>query len=90
MGNLKVVQVSPTPNPLAMKFTLSGKVSDRAQSYTTAEQAEASPVASKLFGLGGVTSVFMVQDFVTVSRTQQANWNTLVPLVQKVLEGELP
>ena len=90
MGSLKVVQVSPTPNPLAMKFTLSGKLSDKAQSYTSAEAAAASVVASKIFALGGVSSVFMVQDFVTVNRTAQANWNALVPLIQRVLDETLP
>ncbi len=90
MGNLKVVQVSPTPNPLAMKFTLSGKVSDKAQSYTTAEAAASSAIASKVFALGGVAGVFMVQDFVTVNRTAQANWNTLVPLIQRTLDDVLP
>ena len=90
MGSLKVVQVSPTPNPLAMKFTISGKVSDKAQSYTSVEAAASSAVASKVFALGGVASVFMVQDFVTVNRTAQANWNVLVPQIQKVLDDNLP
>jgi hypothetical protein len=90
MGKLKVVQVSPTPNPMAMKFTLSGKVSDKPLSYTNAQAASASPIASKVFALDGVASVFMVQDFVTVNRTAQANWNVLAPLIQKTLDEVLP
>jgi hypothetical protein len=90
MGNLKVIQVSPTPNPLAMKFTLSGKFSDKAQSFANAAAAEANPIASKIFALGGVTSVFMVQDFVTVNRTAAAAWNVLAPQVQAVLDDNLP
>lgn len=82
------VRFQPTPNPNAGKFTLDRKVVEgkASKSFYGAAQAEADPIASALFRLGGVASVFMVDDFVTVTKTAEADWSELVPAVIQVLE----
>lgn len=85
-----MVDVAPTPNPLAMKFTVSGIVAPKAQNYPSAEAAAASPIASRIFALGGVANVFLVNDFVTVNRAPQADWTVLVPRIRTVLDEVLP
>ena len=63
------VMVDPTPNPNAVKFTLDRPVTEGgSQSYANKEQAQANPLAAKLFELPGVAAVFFLNNFVTVTR----------------------
>ena len=63
---------SPTPNPNAMKFT-----------FDTAVPAdlEASPFGQALRAIPGVVGVFGVADFVTVTRSPDADWDDIVAAV---------
>lgn len=84
------VTFQPTPNPNAGKF-IAGRtlVEGRSRSFYTAEQASAEPVAAALFELPGVQSVFMVNDFVTVTKTADASWSELIPAVTDTMERVL-
>jgi len=77
------VTVETTPNPRAMKFNVGGPVGTTA-SATSAEGADER--ISELFAIDGVMSVFMTADFVTVTRTEVADWSSIVPLVTSSLE----
>ena len=83
-----MIRFSPTPNPNAGKFTIGRPVVDGRASRTfhDAQQAASDPVAAALFELDGVSSVFMVSDFVTVTKTESASWSELVPQVTSTLE----
>lgn len=85
------VRFQPTPNPNAGKFTVDRPVVEgkASKSFYSAAQAEADPVASALFALDGVASVFMVDDFVTVTKSPDADWNALVPAVTAALEKSM-
>ena len=85
---LTQVRFQPTPNPNAGKFTLNRKVVEgsSSKSFYNPEDAADHAMASALFELEGVASVFMVDDFVTVTKTADASWDKLVPEVQAVLE----
>ena len=63
---------SPTPNPNAMKFTLDTSVP---------ADLDSSPFGQALLAIPGVVSVFGVADFVTVTRSPEAEWDTIVPAV---------
>jgi hypothetical protein len=39
-----------------------------------------------LFDIEGVVSLFMVDDFITVTKTPSADWQTLIPQVQTAIE----
>ena len=78
------VVVENTPNPRAMKFTLGVPVGGPA-TYTDA--ASADPRVAAVFNVSGVQSLFMTGDFVTVSRSDDGNWETIVPEVVAILEG---
>lgn len=72
---------SPTPNPNAMKFTLDVKL-PATINFANAAAAEGNPFAAAVFRAPGVASVFGVNDFITVSRTPGADWDTIVEGVQ--------
>ena len=81
------VKFSPTPNPNAGKFTadrpvVEGKAS---KSFYSAAQAAGNPVAEALFALPGVASLFMVEDFVTVTKAPDADWGDLIPRVEATI-----
>lgn len=82
------VRYSPTPNPNAGKFTISRKVVEgsASRSFYTPEDAAGHPLAAALYEIEGVVSIFMVDDFVTVTKAADAGWDRLVPEVQAVIE----
>jgi Fe-S cluster biogenesis protein NfuA len=64
------IQTEATPNPATLKF-LPGRVLAESgpREFRSVEEAEASPLAKRLFGIEGVTAVFVGSDFLTVSKT---------------------
>lgn len=82
------VRFSPTPNPNAGKFTLNRPVveGNASKSFYNAEDAADHVLASALFDLEGVASLFMVADFVTVTKSADADWGKLVPEVTAAIE----
>ena len=77
------ITVETTPNPRAMKFNVGTPVGGTATA-TTADGADER--IAPLFDIDGVMSVFMTADFVTVTRTEEASWDGIVPAVLAVLE----
>jgi hypothetical protein len=85
------VRFQPTPNPNAGKFIVNRTVVEgkSSRSFYNREQASSDPMASALFGLDGVASIFMVDDFVTVTKEQAADWSELIPRVIETMEQVL-
>lgn len=77
------VTAETTPNPTAMKFNVGTSVG--APSSATEADGADDRIAG-LFGIDGVMSVFMTADFVTVTRTESSDWDTLVPQIVTLLE----
>lgn len=85
------VRFDPTPNPLAGKFTVGRTLVEgrRGRSYDSAAAAAEDPLASALMALDGVRGVFVVADFVTVTRAPEASWAELAPRVQEAIRAAL-
>ncbi len=82
------VRFQATPNPNAGKFIVNRKVVDgtSSKSFYNADDAADHPLAAALFELEGVASLFMVDDFITVTKAADTDWNTLIPKVQAAIE----
>ena len=78
------VVVESTPNPRAMKFTVGTPVGGPA-TYVDAASADAS--VAPILDLAGVQSVFMTGDFVTVTRSEESSWDSIVDAVVEILES---
>jgi len=85
----RVTETQPTPNPNAVKFVLDRPVSDRPASFLNADAARDHPLASRLFGVEGVTSVLLLNDFVTINKTPAASWPTIKRRVKDILQKEI-
>jgi len=85
------VRFQPTPNPNAGKFTVDRTVvpGDASRSYYSAADAADDPLARALFALDGVASLFMVADFITVTKRPDADWGALVPQIISTIEGSI-
>lgn len=82
--------ITRTPNPNAMKFSAGRTlVEGPGRTFHSSADASGDPIAHPLFAVPGVTSVFMVADFVTVIKTPDASWDTLLPPITAVLEAAL-
>lgn len=81
-----LIETEPTPNPATVKF-LPGRVvmGMGTRDFATPEEAEASPLAAALFGLGDVTGVFFGGDFISVTIAPGAEWVAVKPDVLSVL-----
>ena len=77
------IQTEPTPNPNTLKFlpgeTVAG--TDGPFDFAAMDEAAASPLARTLFDLGDVTRVFLGADFVSVTKSETADWRHVRPLV---------
>ncbi|QQR79495.1 MAG: NifU family protein [Deltaproteobacteria bacterium] len=66
----KILQVEPTPNPMSYKATVDQTLATgNGRHYAKKEDAWDNPVATKIFDIHGVQSVFFMENFVTVTKT---------------------
>ena len=79
------ISVQGTPNPNAAKFILNRVVATQGTTYRDAASADTA-WAKQLLGLAGVTQVFALNDFISVNKTSEADWNTIAPQVEQVLK----
>lgn len=85
---MNIVRIEPTPNPNAVKFIADQPLLELgSRSYTSLEAATGDTLASKLFSIPEVESVFYMSNFVTVSKTNLGNWDAIVSQVRTVLNG---
>ncbi len=80
------IQTEQTPNPATLKF-LPGRIVMKSgtANFTTAESAHRSPLAERMFGIDGVTGVFLGSDFVTVTKDAEQEWHALKPAILGVI-----
>jgi hypothetical protein len=76
--------IESTPNPNALKFTVGVDVGG--PTTFVAGQDTDDPLASALLALGGVTSIFMTANFVTLSKTPDIDWESIAGKAQTILE----
>ena len=81
-----LIETETTPNPATLKFLPGRTVMDAGtRDFATPEEAEASPLAEALFGLGDVTGVFFGRDFISVTAAPGVEWEGLKPDVLGLL-----
>ncbi len=71
-----------------MKFTLDTRLEAMFNAMNAADAASI-PFAADVFAAGGVSSVFGVNDFVTVTRQPGAEWEPIIAAVQTAAQTYL-
>ena len=78
------IAVQGTPNPNAAKFTLNRVVAAQGRTYRLPADADAE-WARQLLGIPGVTQVFAINNFISITKTAEADWNVIGSQVEQVL-----
>lgn len=78
----------PTPNPNSLKITTdAGRfIEGGMEAFSSAKEADGHPLGSRLFALTGVANVFIMPEFLTITKTPAADWDRLLPSVQSMLD----
>lgn len=75
----KIADIEYTPNPNAVKFILKEPITNgTSRSFQSVESAQADPLASALFEVGNVTSVFYMDRFITVNKEDEVSWEEML------------
>jgi len=76
------IQTEQTPNPQTLKF-LPGRVimKEGTAFYKNIVESTNSPFAKRLFSVDGVQGVFFGSDFITITKSEDLNWEEIKPLV---------
>jgi Fe-S cluster biogenesis protein NfuA len=79
MANDVYVSLEFTPNPNTLKYSVNRSLLESgAVNAPTREDAEKkSPLAARLFGVPGICGVMIGRDFVTVTKTEEGDWDVV-------------
>ena len=73
-----IVETEHTPNPNTLKFLPGKKVSEVGSiEFLKNDKSIKVPLAKKILSLKGTTMVFFGEDFITVKKEQELNWEDL-------------
>lgn len=84
---MPTIRAETTPNPNSLKFTTDegAFLEDGVESFSSAGEAKDNLLARRLFSVPGVKDVFVTPQFVTVSKTPNADWSNMKSDVEAAL-----
>lgn len=71
------VYAESTPNPAVIKFVANKKLVTATFEFTSIDEAKASPLASELFHFPFVKSVFLDENYVSITKYEVAEWEDI-------------
>ena len=84
---LKVVRTRETPNPNALQFVINAVILDHGNtSFTSKEEAKGDKMAAALFEKPGVINVYVMENFITVTKDDKTSWVPLKDRVWKTID----
>ena len=89
MENKRAVTVyaEMTPNPQAMKFVTDIFLCENPIEYSSSEKAEDNPLAKKLFEFEGIKNVFIVSNFLTLTKEGNQDWYELIGTIREAIRN---
>ena len=81
------IQTEITPNPSTLKFIPEQKVLEKGTyEFKSKEEAQASKLALDLFSNKAVTNVFFGTDFITITKSELHDWDSIKPdILSKIM-----
>jgi Fe-S cluster biogenesis protein NfuA len=85
------VSLEFTPNPNTLKYSTNRQLlSKGAMNFVKKEEADSkSPLASKLMGVPGISGVMLGKDFVTVTKTEDGDWDAVHKSSSAIIKDHL-
>ena len=79
---LKVVRTRETPNPNALQFVVNAAILDNGNiSFGNKEEAKDDKMAAALFEKPGIINVYVMENFITVTKDDKTSW---IPLKDRI------
>ncbi|MBN41864.1 MAG: hypothetical protein CL757_08575 [Chloroflexi bacterium] len=84
---LKVVRTRETPNPNALQFVINAVILDHGNvSFASKVEAKEDKMATALFEKPGVINVYVMENFVTVTKDDKTSWVPLKDRIWKTID----
>ncbi|WP_452599774.1 NifU family protein [Pontimicrobium sp. MEBiC01747] len=81
------VYAESTPNPSVLKFVANKKIVTAAYEFVSIDTAKASPLATELFHFPFVKSVFLDENFVSITKYDVADWNEITSELREFIRS---
>lgn len=83
------VYTESTPNPSTMKFLVNKLLINGSLDYTDKDKAQESAFAKELFKFNFVNGVFFASNFVTITKSDDAEWTDIEALLKDFIKGAI-
>lgn len=85
------INLTSTPNPNSIKFTLKNGtfIESGMESFNSQEEAAGHELGERLFRIPGVLNVFILPQFLTVTKADSTDWDDIVPEIESAVEHTL-
>jgi len=83
------IRIDPTPNPNCLKVSVAGTLSEQPVTIPHAGAAAGNAIAEALFSIDGVRSLFLMKNYCTITKSPDANWETIEPAIAAAFERVL-
>ena len=85
------VSLEFTPNPNTLKYSVNRQLLEKGTAnFTSKGEADArSPLAAKLFAVNGIAGVMIGKDFVTVTKSEEGDWDAVHKTASGIIEKSL-
>ncbi len=81
------VYAEATPNPGSMKFVINKMICpNESVDFRSLEEVENSPLALELFKFSCVKGIFIMNNFITITKTEDSEWATYIPEIRTFLK----
>lgn len=81
------IYTEATPNPETLKFVVNKMLyASKSVDYPTLESAKGSPLAMDLFGFPFVKGVFIMNNFVTITKHPEIVWEDIMPSLKAFIK----
>lgn len=81
------VYTEQTPNPATMKFMVNKLLINGSEDFPNRASAEHSQFAKELFKFSFVNGVFFASNFVTITKTDEADWADIEDILKDFVKG---
>lgn len=80
-------EIHSTPNPDSLKFSArSGQfIAEGMVTASAPEEAGGNELAVRLCALDGIANVFILPQFLTITKRSDTDWEALLPAIEKLL-----
>ena len=79
------IYAESTPNPLTLRFVFNFPLLSEEVEYISADSADDCPLAKELLSRQDIKGVFISSNFITLTRSETADWFTLMPEMREFL-----